>query len=65
MFILLLSSFLETQQKENKLSSLLLISMQTGTDAFFTILIFKSSFFYTSARPPLFFPVLPVTVRHV
>lgn len=62
MFILLLSSFSESQQNENKFSSLL-INKQTGADAFSAILIFKSSLVYTSARPP---PLpLPVTVRRV
>lgn len=54
-FILLLSSFSESQQNENKLSSLLLINMQAGADAFSAILIFKSLFIYTSARPPFSF----------
>lgn len=47
----------QTQQKENKLSSLILINMQTGADAYSpsTILIFKSSFIYSSAPPPPLF----------
>lgn len=54
-FILLLSSFSESQQNKNKLSTLSLINiMQTGADAFSAILIFKSLFVYTSAHPLLF-----------